>query len=155
MGTSRSFAEFGQKVDRLQRGVSDLPSTQTKRVVQVAKAAYRASAPERLRGVGKRGAKLGVRDNTSRFPDGAKALIFAIGPWQLIEGDTKAHRIPRSRGARARRRVVVIPGVGVRAYANHPGTKGKHPWAKTTDKLKPALPRLYVAALGDELRRIF
>lgn len=80
----------------------------------------------KLRGVGKKGAKVGVRYDLA----GKTALVRATGPFQLIENATKAHRIPRTRGTRARKRYVVIPGVGVRAWANHPGTKGKHPWAK-------------------------
>jgi hypothetical protein len=165
VGTSRSWNEVSRKFDRLAGGMSDMPNDTTKRVVTVAKAAYRASAPSRLRGVGKRGAALGVRDNTGRFPDGAKALIFATGPWQLIEADTKAHRIPRQRGARSRRsRFAVVPGGaeggrhgrgGVRSSVQHPGTKGKAPWRKTTDKLQKSLPDMYAHAFVGEVRKVF
>lgn len=81
----------------------------------------------RLRGVGKKGAKIGVRYD---FGGRKTALVRATGPFHLLERDNKAHRIPKERGSRARKRVVVIPGVGVRAFAQHPGTKGKHPWEK-------------------------
>lgn len=81
----------------------------------------------KLRGVGKKGARIGVRYD---FAGRRSALVRATGPFHLIESDTKPHREPKTRGARARKRVVVIPGVGVRAWANQPGTKGKHPWAK-------------------------
>lgn len=81
----------------------------------------------KLRGVGKKGAKIGVRyDFTGRDT----ALVRATGPFHLLERDTKAHRIPKVRGSRARKGVVVIPGVGVRAFAQSRGTKGKHPWEK-------------------------
>lgn len=80
----------------------------------------------KLRGVGKKGAKIGVRYDVT----GKTALVRATGPFHLIERDNKDHRTPKVRGSRARKRVVVIPGVGVRAFANVKGTKGKHPWAK-------------------------
>lgn len=107
------------------------------RTVEVAALAVKASVTAqmaaagvnggRLRGVGKRGAKIGVRyDITDK-----KALVRATGPFHLIERDTKAHRIPRERKTtRAKKRTVNIPGVGLRAYAEHPGTSGKHPWKK-------------------------
>lgn len=76
----------------------------------------------RLSGVGAKGAKLGVKYTVL----GDSAVIQATGPAHLIERSTKAHRI----GPRKRRRGIVIPGVGVRAYAHHPGTAGKATWAK-------------------------
>lgn len=90
-------------------------------------ASLRRAAPSgRLRGVGKKGARLGVRYDVKgqRNP---VALVRATGPWQFIENDTKAHQIPKARGRRARKRYAVTP-YGVFARVNHPGTKGKHPW---------------------------
>lgn len=81
----------------------------------------------KLRGVGRKGAKVGVRYD---FGGQKTALVRATGPFHLLERDTRAHREPKIRGARARKRILVIPGVGVRAWANHPGSKGKHPWEK-------------------------
>ena len=65
---------------------------------------------------------------------GREAIFRATGPWQIVEGDTSPHLIrPR------RKRAVVIPGVGPRRFANHPGTTGKHPWAKGSgEAVKPA-----------------
>jgi hypothetical protein len=65
----------------------------------------------------------------------------------LIESDTRPHRIPKQR-RRGKSRVIAIPGVGVRAYAQHPGTKGKHPWRKGTAKALPKVP----AVIAGEVR---
>jgi hypothetical protein len=153
LGTSRSWGELAGKMQRAAVGVADVPREATGRASLVAKRALEAAAPKRLRGVGKKGAKLGVRYNVGNYPSGAQSLIYATGPWQLIEADTRPHRIPRQRGRR--RRYVVIPGVGVRASAQHPGTKGKHPWEKTTTALRPVLPRIYEAEVVSAFRKVF
>lgn len=118
-------AKMGTELQSLERRMVLVAAQTVKTSVQ---AQMQAAGVDngRLRGVGKRGAKIGVRYDLA----GDKALVRATGPFQLLERDTKAHRIPKVRGARARKRVVVIPGVGVRAFAESPGTKGKHPWAK-------------------------
>jgi len=105
----------------------------------------------KLRGIGKKGARVGVRYDIT----GKTALVRATGPFHLIERDTRAHRIPKQRGARARKRVVVIPGVGVRAYADHPGTKGKHPWAKGVAAAIPVQEKAQGVALGQALARAY
>lgn len=105
----------------------------------------------RLRGVGRNGAKVGV----SYTVTGTTARVRATGPFPLIESDTKAHRIPRERGKRARKRYAVIPGVGVRAFADHPGTKGKHPWKKGVAAAQPAAEKANGVALGQALRKAY
>lgn len=83
----------------------------------------------RLSGVGKRGAKVGARFALVGDTSNPTAYITATGPMQLLERDTKAHRIPRSRGRRARKRYAVIGG---RPYsrAAHPGARGKGTFGK-------------------------
>ncbi len=130
MGVSKSPLAFAEKCLVAQKAMETAAKTSVETTALAVKKSITEISPARLRGVGKRGAKLSVRYNLDNYPDGRKALVYALGPWQLIEGDTKAHRVPKQRSSRARRRVVVIPGVGVRAYANHPGTKGKHLFAK-------------------------
>jgi hypothetical protein len=106
----------------------------------------------RLRGVGKRGAKIGVRYD---FGGRTTALVRATGPFHLLESDTKTHRIPKERGARARKRVVVIPGVGVRAFAQSRGTKGKHPWAKGVVAAMPIQEKAQGLALHQALVKAY
>lgn len=126
-----SPAQFATKMARVSkdvrgadRGIVNRAALATKKAVQVRLA---VAAPRGRLNVGKRGQKIGVR--YTLLPKSAK--VFMTGPAQLIERDTKPHRIPKERKTgRAKRRYAVIPGVGVRAWANHPGTKGKHPWRK-------------------------
>jgi hypothetical protein len=105
----------------------------------------------KLRGVGKKGAKVGVRYDLV----GKHALVRATGPFHLIERDTKAHRTPKVRGGRAKKRLVVIPGVGVRAFANVKGTKGKHPWAKGVAAAGPAAHRAGAAAMAQTIAKAY
>lgn len=83
-----------------------------------------------------KGAKIGARYDLR----GDTAVIKATGPVPLIANPIKAHRIPRA--SARRRKVISIPGIGVRASAQHPGTKGKDTWDKGRAK---AIPKVKVA----------
>ena len=76
---------------------------------------------------------------------GAVAIIKPKNPgaWKLIEDGAKAHRIgPRGR----RRRAVVVPGLGVFAHVQHPGTGSiGHPWEKGVAKAKRSGPKAFKA----------
>jgi hypothetical protein len=124
--------KMGNELTRLEHRMVETAALAVKRSVTAQMVAAGVKGG-RLRGVGKRGARIGVRYDIKD----KKALVRATGPFHLIERDTKAHRVPKQRGVRARKRVVVIPGVGVRAYANVKGTKGKHPWEKGVDAAIP------------------
>ena len=120
-----------------------------------------------LSGVGKgnnRGgnAKVGVRVKVNKSKTSPSALVAASGPLQIINNDTAGHVI-RSTRARGRQRkgfigptiggqfsknngrfigpekaaVLSIPGIGVRASARHPGTKGKQTWQVGRKKAEP------------------
>lgn len=143
-------ARMGNELRLLERNMVLVAAQAVKTSVQ---AQMQAAGVEngKLRGVGKRGAKVGVRYDVL----GDKALVRATGPFHLLERDTKEHRIPKVRGARARKRVVVIPGVGVRAWANHPGTKGKHPWAKGVTVAIPIQHKAQGIALRQSLVRAY
>lgn len=96
-----------------------------------------------------KGAKVDVKITTQGSGSSTRALVLPVGPVSLVEGDTRAHREPfqylseRTGGQRsysmARRRravragFVYIPGVGVRAYARHPGTTGRHPFGRAME----------------------
>jgi hypothetical protein len=116
------------------------------------KKAILAGAPSRLRGVGKRGARLSVRYDVKN----GVALVRAVGPWQLIENDTKAHDIfPKKRRARGGKRVAVLTPQGPRASAHSRGTRGKHPWAKGVERGTPAATLAYVKVIQADLRKQF
>jgi hypothetical protein len=77
----------------------------------------------RLRGVGRRGAKIGVGFNIVGATNPV-ALVAARGPVHLIERDTAAHQITvRGRGAAA-----LSTPAGPRRSVQHPGTTGQHPF---------------------------
>lgn len=164
MGVSHSMAEFQGKLNRLAQDYADEPLAIVKEGSLIVKNSVKAIAPARLRGVGKKGAKLDVRYNVAGAGIDAKSLVFAVGPFQLIENDTKPHPIPKVRGARARTRYAVIPGGaeggvhgmrGVRTRVDHPGTQGKHPWAKGVEAAAPAVQRLFEVRGELALRRVF
>lgn len=151
-------AEFAS---RARRFAGDLPGVE-RRTVETAALMVKDTATQQLRqavgsdlrmsGVGKRGAKVGARyDKGNRS---STAVVRALGPVQLVEGSTKPHRIPRQR-KRGRRRVIAIPGVGVRASANHPGTRAKRPWAKAMDRAIPKVPAVIQEETAKALRGVF
>src|SRR5687768_13793178 len=152
-----SLAQFTAKTNRM---VGELGRLETN-TVKIAALAVKTSVLSqlqvagvtdgKLRGVGKRGAKIGVSFTVT----GHTAIVKATGPFPLIESDTKAHRIPRERGKRGRKRYAVIPGVGVRAFANHPGTKGKHPWRKGVIAAQPAAEKANQIALSQSLVKAY
>jgi hypothetical protein len=108
------------------------------------------------------GTKVGVRVKVDKSKSRPSALIAATGPLQIINNDTAGHVI-RSTRAKGRGRkgfvgptlpgqfgrgkqvgpslrpVINIPGVGARASARHPGTKGKNTWQDGRRKAEPII----------------
>lgn len=106
----------------------------------------------KLRGVGKRGSRVGVRYTIQASTERPSAVVQATGPLQLIERDTKAHNIPKTEGSRrlrtqagrlskkreatgrntsrSARRVLKIGERYVTGPVRHPGTRGKHPFER-------------------------
>lgn len=103
-----------------------------------------------LSGVGKRGAKVGAKTEPLRV---GSAIVKATGPYQLIERDTAGHREPRA--GRAKRRVLLIPGVGYRRSVHHPGTKGKHPFEKAIGAYGPQVPKVFQTEVHSAMARSF
>lgn len=89
----------------------------------------------RLRGVGRTGAKVGVRHNV-RGAKSPTAIVRAVGPLHLIENPSKPHEIqPRKRGGK---KALSTP-YGPRASVQHPGVRNpKRPWAKGKPKAEAA-----------------
>lgn len=147
----RKTTRFAGDLDRLERRMAEISALTVKRSV-LAQMQFAGVQGGKLRGVGKRGAKVGVRYDLKAN----SAYVRATGPLHLLERNTKAHRIPRQRKTtRAKKRLLVIPGVGVRAFADHPGTRGKHPWAKGVAAARPVQERAHREALGDALRKAY
>ncbi len=168
MGTSTSWAQLDRKLEALARDAADMPKGQVGRSALITKKSVQAFMPGRLRGVGKKGAKLTVKYNEHGEGEEATALVFVNGPLQLIERDTKRHQIPRQRSSASFEGVfgkAVLPAAVTRRSGKgqsrvftrvmHPGTKGKHPWAKGVEAAVPLINREFDAAGFLLLRRHF
>lgn len=128
---SQAAKKFRAVADEFAKSPKQIANDSAFAVKKSVQTQLRIAAPKGRLNVGKKGSRVGVR--YTLFPTSAK--VFMFGPAQLIEFDTSPHRIPRETVGRGRRRrankaLIDIPGIGVRAYAMHPGTKGKHPWSK-------------------------
>jgi hypothetical protein len=109
----------------------------------------------RMSRVGRKGARLGVRYDV-KGTDNATALVRATGPWQLIEGPTKPHEITSKAGRRGRgRRKPISTPYGPRMSAQHPGTRGKHPWQKGKAKAEKEAVDIYAKAQRKAVARAF
>ena len=154
MGVSRSGKQLAVKLEAMADDFGDLPLAQVKEASLHIKNSILRLTPKSLSGVGKRGARIGVRYNVGQYDDGAKSLVFATGPFHLIERNTSAHRIPRVR-KRGKPRPIAIPGVGVRMSAQHPGTKGKHPFERGVRAAMPEARRILSSTTGFVIHKHF
>lgn len=151
MGRSSSPADLTRKIRQAGGAINGAARDGVFKSALLVKASVMSELrTTRLSGVGKRGAKVGVRFNV-RGRTNPTVLIGATGPFHLIERDTRAHTITPKR----KRRAIVIPGVGPRAYAKHPGTRGKHPWRSGVNKAIPRVGRVMREEQFDSLRRFF
>lgn len=80
--------------------------------------------------------------------DGLGGQLTAEGPWPLIEGDTKAHEIAAKSG-----RALRLPN-GPRRRVEHPGTRGKKPWAKGIAKSERGAAQVLRRASDTEIRKL-
>lgn len=159
MSSPQAFAQkMGRLAGDLQRSQREMVGEAALAATNVYRGSIRAAAPSgRLRNVGARGAAVGAGyDVVGQVNPVAK--IRARGPIQLLEWETKPHRIiPKAarrlggtRGFTANQRSQSLysylfgggGGYGSAALAigspvndfrnavNHPGTQGKRPWAR-------------------------
>lgn len=104
---------------RLGRLSKELSASQTKAVGSgslairrsVERELHRVAPSGRLRNVGARGAKLGVRYDIKGTKN-PTSLIRAIGPWQIIENDTRPHIIVAKRLGRGQGRTAAASRAG-------------------------------------------
>lgn len=127
--------------------------TATAGMVAAIESTTAAVAPARTLNVGKGGARIGIE---SRIEQGGDAgTVSATGPYHLIERDTSAHRMPRVGRKTKRTRVLLIPGVGYRRFADHPGTSGRHPFARGIAQYAPEVPKVFEAEVHRVVVRTF
>lgn len=149
MGDGARFTgpDLRQRILKLQHAVEDGRAQAVRKAGDAAQSAHESvmrsdsGGDLRLSGVGRNGAKIGVRVANRSSGLTSTAKVSASGPLPLIDKRTKPHRVPRLR-SRGRRRVIAIPGIGVRAWANHPGTPGKDTWRRGRSKAEPKIDQL-------------
>lgn len=180
MGTSRTPAELSRKIVRLGAEVSSLNSGAVGAAAQVVKDTTipyvrRATGGDGvLSGVGKNGAKIGVRYDV-RGTVNATALVRATGPAQLVERDVKPHPVVsryaprRSRKARAalatsnksvgagwdRRAVIRFGNVVARYAVNSGGSRGRHPYRDGFSAGARLAPKAYARHQRQAFVRVF
>lgn len=147
---------------------------QTAQIVGVRKAALHvttivrteirsATGDMRMSGVGKKGARVGAEYKVLADTRNPTATVRAKGPLHLVERDTHAHTIwPKGRtfaatrrgGTRRRGKTKALKiGDGFAAYADHPGTKGKHPFEKGVRRAAPETPRIFQREVREAIKR--
>lgn len=126
MGTSHSGTELGQKFERLASDLRDSQPQLLAKAAMTAKVAFLAApgAPHgKLKGVGTKGARVGVKYTIF----GETAVIRWFGPAHLVNNPTKAHKItPRNKSRGGTVKKAVTAGGGAYASVTRPATSGKH-----------------------------
>ena len=113
-----------------------------------------AGADMRLSGVGIRGARVGAGYDVKGRVN-PTAIISARGPLHLGDRDTSAHEIrPRSRYRRGKK-ALRLPGGLIRASAQHPGTRGRHPFARGVARTANAVVGIYEEQIWRQIRGAF
>lgn len=120
MGVSHSVAEFTGKVRSAGTNLAAAKTPALNAGAMAAKIEMQKGVPTYLRGVGKKGAKIGVRYT---LYGSTKAVVRWYGPAHLLNNPNRPHQIrPKKRGGK---KALLINGQPV-ASAQHPGTKGRH-----------------------------
>jgi hypothetical protein len=153
-------SDLRRRVEKIERAIDTGARDIIRQAAQEAKDAQLdtlrrdAGGDLRLSGVGRRGAAIGARYDLRGQGRTTTAEVKATGPVPLLANPTKPHRIPRQ-GGRRRRRVIAIPGVGVRAWANHPGTRGKDSWNKGRERAEPRVRTVIGRRTDEVVKRAF
>jgi hypothetical protein len=130
-------SDLRRRVEKIERAIDTGARDIIRQAAQEAKDAQLdtlrrdAGGDLRLSGVGRRGAAIGARYDLRGMGRESTAEVKATGPVPLIANPSKAHAIPKKG---RRRKVLAIPGIGVRASVQHPGTRGKDTWNRGREK---------------------
>jgi hypothetical protein len=170
MPKQKTFADLKRDCDTFSKALvlaeKKIAFANAKNLRAGALATTRAAAPGLRLNVGKRGARIGIRYDAIG-PNSYR--VKATGPYQLIERDTDAHIEPRKRSGtiirtykrsgktvlRKRGSTLLIPGIGFRQSAQHPGTTGKHPWARAVAAYAGTAARVAAKQVHEDLEGSF
>ena len=144
MGTSKSAAEFSQKIVKMgtltqarAKATVDRGAFATKSIIVAEAASKGVTSASRIAG-----GKWGVGYDVKGF-NNPTALVKIRGPFQLVERDTKPHTIgPRRRGRRSSGKKAVAFNGNVRRTVHHPGTHGKGIFAAAKKKAEATVPKI-------------
>lgn len=146
--------QFAGKIERLATAMPRAMTVGVETVAYEFKKTALAAAPRRLSNVGRKGAKLSVVYTVfgKNTPE-VRAEIRAVPPglWSMVESGTRPHKIPKRRNAK----VLKFSDGGFAREVQHPGTRGKHPWAKAKSVVGPKAGQIFDKALKAELAAIF
>lgn len=137
---ARKMTRTALELERAGRSAARAGAQAYKRVIE-SEIRQVVGADLRMSGVGKNGARVGVRYDVRDDNHGSTALIKAMGPLHLVERDTKAHLIESTRADWDDDAALLLPDGNFRRAVPHRGTKGRHPFAKGVTKGKPAAGR--------------
>jgi hypothetical protein len=163
MGVSSSPAELARKLNGFAKDMSNVQIPLEATALHVKRLFETSAASSGALGATMSGKRktIGARYDVKGSGQTASAVVFYTGPAHLLNNPTSPHRIEprRARGSRSRRRggasVLVING-SVRAYANHPGTRGKGFFQQAKTVAQATAPRVYAQkGLTEPLRRNF
>ena len=161
-GGARTLAnvrEIARGLPAVERAaLADLSARFKKQILPAVAQSKGVTIGKPLSGVGRASARLtsGYDDLPGDNP--IAILHKAKGLWALIDQDTRPHLIISKRQRRARRSGKVVRGAirtpqGVRAYAVHPGTRGKKIWPAALAQLESVAPSALAKAQREALAR--
>lgn len=153
MGTSTSVDAFASKIAAGGKAIEKAEKVTIAESAQAGKAIMAANMGfTRLRGVGKRGGKVGVRYKLVGGPH-PSALLSYFGAVHLVNNDTSAHRIEPKAGKRGAKALTI--GSGLVANADHPGTKGRKFFEHSKPQVAQAAGKIQQRNVSATLRSIY
>lgn len=153
MGTSTSVDAFASKIAAGGKAIEKAEKVTIAESAQAGKKIMQANMGfTRLRGVGKKGAKVGVR---YKIVGGShpSALLSYFGAVHLVNNNTSPHRIEPKAGRRGAKALNV--GGNLRANADHPGTRGKKFFEHSKPQVATAAGKIQQRNVSTTLRSIY
>lgn len=153
MGTSTSIDQFAAKITKAGTNLKEAEQVSIVESAQAGKAIMLANMGfTRMRGVGRKGARVGVR-YTVKGGSSPSVLLGYFGPVHLANNPTSPHRIEPKSG-RSGKKAIVVGGQPV-ANADHPGTAGKKFFERSKPQVQQTAGKILERSVQTALRRSF